>query len=326
MAHSSIGNMSNTLIETGARHMQQCRTNYDVLLSLAGDEENELVNNAHRWEMAKDELAVCCNKNLFPGAPRMATKYAYPSVITCLGHLNDKGDCPDRVKLFLACYYQFVGQFTQETISAVMLPTDDEKKDNKSFKSVQLDQDHNNKAPVNNSPDIAKQLRQFTPVGYSVTPACAHAETGDTVGSVQIGGLRTVLNGGFDVQTGDLVQMYIPHIESFLFDPETGGRIFVAADSTRTTIEDLYRGQPSSKVSDSEQNRRNFYSRGDGVKGGIGSTQRNKNGVFSIKPYIETANEFGLQYSGDKTRVFARAISSARPYEPVDIMIARQSL
>jgi hypothetical protein len=48
--------------------------------------------------------------------------------------------------------------------------------------------------------------------------------------------------------------------------------------------------------------------------------------MFSIKPYLECSNEKQHQYSGDKMRVFAKAVSSARPFEPVDIMISRQSL
>ena len=73
MAHSSIGNMTNTQIETGSRHMQQCRTNFDVLASLAGG-ENELLNNDDQWCMGKDELAVTCNKCISGNAVTTANK------------------------------------------------------------------------------------------------------------------------------------------------------------------------------------------------------------------------------------------------------------
>lgn len=66
-----------------------------------------------------------------------------------------------------------------------------------------------------------------------------------------------------------------------------------------------------------------FYTRGQGT---APNGNRIKNGMFSLKPYMETANDYQLQYYGDKIRVFARAVSSARPYEPVDIMISRQSM
>jgi hypothetical protein len=48
--------------------------------------------------------------------------------------------------------------------------------------------------------------------------------------------------------------------------------------------------------------------------------------MFSVKPYLESQNDGWIDYYGDKMRVFARAVSSARPWEPLDIMIARQSM
>ena len=45
-------------------------------------------------------------------------------------------------------------------------------------------------------------------VGYANTVGFAHANTGDTMTSVMIGGLRTVMNGDFEIFPGDLVQFY----------------------------------------------------------------------------------------------------------------------
>ena len=50
-------------------------------------------------------------------------------------------------------------------------------------------------------------------MGYSVGHAEALSDRGDTVAAVQIGGLRTVLNSPFEIQTGDLVQIFIPDVE-----------------------------------------------------------------------------------------------------------------
>jgi hypothetical protein len=320
MAQSSIGNMTNTLIETGARHMQQCRTNYDVLLSLAGETEAELLNNPNKWGMAKDELAVSCNRNIFDDAPKLATKYAYPSVITCLGSFcaDDTAKKKDPA-LFLAAYYHFMGQYSVATISKAIF---DEGRENTTFDEIE---DGVGNAQSLHVPAVAKQLRQFVPVGYSVTPACAHATTGDTVGSVQIGGLRTVMNGGFEVQTGDLIQMYLPDVESFLFN-ENGGRVSLGNPPITKAALAGRQGRAPKALDISTSRRRDFFSRINGIKGGPGGSDRLKEGSFSIKPYMETLNEEGRQYYGDKMRVFARALSSARPYEPVDIMIARQSL
>ncbi|KAJ1467032.1 hypothetical protein T484DRAFT_1756187 [Baffinella frigidus] len=291
MAHGSIGNMTNTLIETGARHMQQCRTNFDVLASMAGGEES-LLNNDDSWCMAKDELVVSCGKHITENATITGTKYAYPSVITALGALLP------REKEFIAAHYHFMGASNDEKI---LMKT-------------------------NTYPEVAKhtkkslQLRHFMPVGYSVGRACAHAHKGDTVASVQVGGLRTVINGAFEVQTGDQIQMYIPEAESCMFN-EGGGRIKCDdIEDVRTAVE----ANPADTMDKTAKQRRNFYSRGLGVK--QGSSDRVKSGIFSIKPYMESQNDGSHQYYGDRMRVFARALSSARPYEPVDIMIARQAL
>jgi len=292
MAHSSIGNMTNTQIESGSRHMQQCRTNYDVLLAMAGTED-DLLNNDDKWCMAKDELAVVCNRNMDSRTAITGTKYAYPSVVTTLGEMDS-----NEMHL-LSSHYHFMGSF----------------QNNKLVEEIYKGAESSTKA---------QQYREFIPVGYSVGRACAHGYKGDTVASVQIGGLRTVLNGEFNVQTGDLIQMYLPDAEKQLFKPNGGRRrINGLSDAKRLFSQD------EKKISEQEKKRRNFYSRGLGVGSGTkmnGKTNRVKTGMFSIKPYLESLNEDCLQYYGDKIRVFARAVSCARPYEPVDIMIARQSL
>jgi hypothetical protein len=287
MAHGSIGNMTNTLIETGARHMQQCRTNYDVLLAMAGGEEN-LLGNDDKWCLAKDELVVSCGKNMVANSVITGNKHAYPSVVTTLG------DMTEEEKKLIATHYHFMSNIKKR---------DDIKKN------------------IVAATDISKckQYREFMPVGYSVGRACAHSHKGDTVASVQIGGLRTVINGEFGIQTGDMVQMYIPSAESFMFNKD-GGRKKV---NDTTDMDDTLKDAVTNLDSGTKQ-RKDFYSRGLGIANGKGD--RVKGGMFSIKPYMESLNEDAIPYQGDKMRVFAKALSSARPYEPVDIMIARQAL
>jgi hypothetical protein len=291
MAHSSIGNMTNTLIETGARHMQQCRTNYDVLVVMAGSEE-KLLQNDDKWCMAKDELVVSCGKNLLANATISGTKHAYPSVVTTLG------DMTLEEQTFIAAYHYFAG---------TLAPGD---------KTVEDDAFIGSKAT-----DKAAQYRQFQPVGFSVGRACAHAYKGDTIASVQIGGLRTVLNGAFEVQTGDLIQMYIPDAEQYMFN-KTGGR---KEFKTTAAIAAAVKGKKGLETDKTTQQRRAFYNRGQGIAS-TGGADRVKQGMFSIKPYMESHNDKLQQYYGDRVRIFARALSSARPFEPVDIMIARQSM
>ena len=329
--------MTNTLIETGARHMQQCRTNFDVLLSLANGSDADLRDPSDKWGMAKDELAVNCNRHIFTDAPKTGTKYAYPSVITCLGALKPT---PEQMRdplqldtdpaLFLACYYHFMGQLSLPVIEAFVFDTTPAAggpvRTLMEYAKWNANPTHSgltNYPPIVQKPDIVGQMRQFIPVGYSVGHAYAHSGVGDTMASVQVGGLRTVINGAFDVQTGDLIQMYMPEVEANFFETD-GGRKFIALDSEKTDVTATMNA--AGTINTTTKQRRDFYNRGNGLVSHASSDKRLKTGCFSVKPYLETLNTGGFVYYGDKMRVFARALSSARPYEPVDIMIARQSL
>jgi len=61
-------------------------------------------------------------------------------------------------------------------------------------------------------------------VGYANTLGWAHPNTGDTMSTIMIGGLRTVMNGDFEVYTGDLLMWYWP-FELDCFEPD-GKRFF----------------------------------------------------------------------------------------------------
>ena len=100
----------------------------------------------------------------------------------------------------LVCYYHFMGAYRGVAIKDFCFPDEHE---------------------ITAS---ACQYREFLPVGFSVGRACAHGHTGDTVASVQIRGLCTLTHGASNVQTGDLIQMYIPDAEGLLFNKE-GGRL-----------------------------------------------------------------------------------------------------
>jgi hypothetical protein len=288
-----------------------------------------------KWGMAKDELAVNCNRHIFPDAPKTGTKYAYPSVITCLGAFKAPpgatvvpNSLPEDPALFLACYYQFMGQLDQKAIEAFVFDARVHPAGGAPLTLERYASHYDGTVPMFglqvSRPPIVNQLRQFIPVGYSVGHAYAHSGVGDTMASVQVGGLRTVINGEFEVQTGDLIQMYIPSVESNFFNTN-GGRKHVDIANIRKPALAAIRNTNTALHSTTKQ-RRDFYNRGNGMVPGSDLSARLKTGCFSMKPYLETLNENGHVYYGDKMRVFARALSSARPFEPVDIMIARQSL
>lgn len=73
--------------------------------------------------------------------------------------------------------------------------------------------------------------------------------------------------------------------------------------------------------------RKTYYGMGNGNYNG---KNQGKIHVAMIKPYITSRHldENGVpeHFPCDKSRIFGKAISNARPFEMVDIMIATQSL
>jgi hypothetical protein len=163
-------------------------------------------------------------------------------------------------------------------------------------------------------------IYDLVPVGYANTLGYAHAHNGDTMTSVHIGGLRTVQNGHFEIFCGDIIQWYWP-FEKHCFD-DTGNRLSLTLQDLDNPNSGLMNRDPTggriwNDRSDALQ-RKQFYERQYGQKDGVEKC------VPLIKPYKNNMKEEKRIY--DIYRVFAVAISSARPFEAVDIRISRQAI
>lgn len=126
--------------------------------------------------------------------------------------------------------------------------------------------------------------------------------------------------------------------ERVLFEDD-GGRISrdslcgVLGDLDWIKVSDfLLDGKINNKAMTSEPTgldklRQTYYGQGNGNYGG---KNQGKTMVAMIKPYIVSRHLSidGLMehFPCDKSRIFGRAISNARPYEMLDVMIGRQSL
>lgn len=84
--------------------------------------------------------------------------------------------------------------------------------------------------------DMMGMMNDYFPVGFANTLGFAHPNTGDTMTSVMIGGLRTVMNGDFEIFPGDLVQFYwyVSVIHACLFSCLTHPARSWAGPSKRT--------------------------------------------------------------------------------------------
>jgi hypothetical protein len=137
---------------------------------------------------------------------------AYPRVISNLGALNDEDDTRTAIRMirFMNHYArsiteraQIIKFFEQDRhvppqvrIRGAMTVVDEK---------CQAFPNRGNRLTTNKFMHLMSD--HFT-VGYANTVGFAHPNTGDTMTSVMIGGLRTVMNGDFEIFPGDLVQFY----------------------------------------------------------------------------------------------------------------------
>ena len=174
-------------------------------------------------------------------------------------------------------------------------------------------------------------MYDYFATGYANTLGFAHANTGDTMTSVMIGGLRTVMNGDFEIFAGDLVQFY------WCFEKDD-----FTPDGHRKPYLDIWNGNTPYNVDPSTTEKslspsvkRDAHGRESWVVRPDSQLRRTYNDLSygqrpekmkilaKIKPYMPDEENPRLN---DWYRVFGTAISSARPNEMCDIKISRQSM
>jgi hypothetical protein len=169
------------------------------------------------------------------------------------------------------------------------------------------------------------EMPEFYFVGVSVGFAYPHPLSGDTVCTTMIGGMRTVMNGAFEVDTGDIIQWYWS-AETNCFDAN-GKRFDPIAESRSQGVSKWLQLNDRTSSADSTK-RKAFYERGNGV---FTNSQTDGTVVYNAKKEVAFPKSLRIGRDGsfrlaDRMRVFARAMSGARPYEMLDIQIGRQSM
>lgn len=321
----SLAQATSTHLDSACKHIQQCRVSQDHMTKfLAVPDPDELIRNKYRYCVHKDELVLgvgrCWAKE---GCDKKFQNNAYPRVVSNLGGLSDPNGDEESfvVKLIKVMYH-----------NATSIPERDRiLKKIQNAKSADFPEDNGPYLgkPNAQNPSImifaesVPKVHDFITVGYANTLGWAHAHTGDTMTSVMIGGLRTVMNGDFEVFTGDLIQWYWP-FERRCFTKQ--GRRKPRAPILADDLPNLQVDPDSIPVEaqnvnwaldkDSQQ-RQKFFDQQYGDRKG-----REKM-VALIKPYKRDDDAPRIY---DWYRVFAVALCSARPREKVDIRISRQAL
>jgi hypothetical protein len=184
---------------------------------------------------------------------------------------------------------------------------------------------------IGTKPFLSMMYDYFS-VGFANTIGYAHPNTGDTMTSVMIGGLRTVMNGDFEIFAGDLIQFYWC-FEKDDFMPDARRKPYfdiwdgATPQNVDPSITENYHQSKAIKrdaygrevwgVRPDSQIRQSYYNLSYGQRADKMKI------VAKIKPYIPDEENPRLN---DWYRIFGVAIANARPNEMCDIKISRQSL
>lgn len=312
---ASLASATGTRLDSGCKHIQQCRVSQDHMEKLVFDSRLNLTNNKFKYAVHKDELVLGIGKCW--GDDKKFRQDAYPRVLSNLGDVcNGHHDViPNMIKYM---YHYATSISARDYLLNVVF----KKAEPSRWRDPHgLFDEKAGKMPF----DDRDKIHDFISVGYANTLGYAHAHSGDTMSSVMIGGLRTVMNGDFEVFCGDLIQWYWP-FERDCFVKGTAQRKPIGAGDLVDPYGavGLLNADPGSSGGNFEEDRfskerRLYHSREFGQPSG----PNNAKTVPLIKPYKRDEVNPRIY---DWYRVFAVALCSARPNEAVDIRISRQAI
>ena len=321
----SLASATATRVDSACKHIQQCRVSYDHMMDYVGS-SNELERNKMQYCVHKDEMTVGVGR---PWAKELHMKLplsAYPRVISNLGRIALDENHRPALKMIKYLYHFSTSLQKREEIIAGMRQTPHAIPHHNipGLAPYFIDAANN---PLDLRPFLAK-MYDFYPVGFANTLGYAHPNSGDTMTSVMIGGLRTVLNGDFEVFAGDIIQWYWTFERDCFRDDGCRKAItdpnLVVCDGNDPSIDYSQAAPVLPGALDPHQNaRRRHNDYQYGVDQDRKAPADKASHVARIKPYMRDDAQPRLY---DWVRVFAVAISSARPNEMVDIKIGRQSM
>ena len=302
----NVAQATGTRVDSAAKHQIAVRASYEHLLSWVGYDQVVLQKEKHAFSIAKDDMVIGISKPVRRNETSKGNtrNKAYPSVVSTLARMETPA------KNYLVMLYHNPSNF-QERDKFIQ---DVEKRPDvwdPTMSQVALKQ-------------IA-EMPEFYFVGISVGSAAAHPIVGDNTTTAMIGGMKTILNGAFPVDAGDVLQFYFA-AETNCFDSE--GRRLDPISGRRSEDVSIFLSRNEQNMTLDSARRKAFYDRGNGV-----FTNSQTDGTVRFGAKMEIAypkplktRRDGKKVPGDCIRVFARAMSSGRPFEPIDVLINRQSM
>lgn len=192
MAAASLGTATGSRVDSAAKHTMACKLDTKFfkisMVKEAALADNLLHQNKMKYAMQKDEIVMnTTKKQLNPTGSQ-----AYPLVITTLGDLTQ---CDEAVK-FLKELYACVSVSTFLTMAS-----------ESSVKETVHKLKEDKRAAVQT---ILYNLPDFRCQGVALGQGYASHLSGDTVATVLVGGMASVMNGHFEMQPGESARARAP--------------------------------------------------------------------------------------------------------------------
>jgi len=337
-SNPGIAAATGTRVDSSAKHTMACRVNEALMLQWCTDQtdgRNYVHNHKNKFCVHKNELVLNTSQTLNDGTTIMHNCKAYPAVVSNLGEMTSTSR-----NVLQWLYHQSPnGQdFIRNKlrIRTEFVQSVSERKNGANPCVGQVDQWQNVHGELKNMP-------YFTAQGYALGQAWASQLSGDTVSSVLIGGMQTVMNGHFECRAGQMLQWYFDFEEAMFVQTtnlESGPGREVALAGMRKAVRGPARGDGGDtassvksveavdpfKVPAMQADRKRYHDREFGALDGmpLGGRGEVKKNIPMPKPYMLRAD--GGNHYGDHIRIFAKCISGARPHEMMDIMLMTQSL
>lgn len=333
----SLASATNTRVDSSKLHFQ-CRVSTDDMLSFTEilNDVDDLKRHKYRYCIHKDEIVLCVGRPWDATLTRKRMNQAYPRVISNLGamdHNSSRGKLFHKVIAFMNHFARTVQEKNAivEALKHARIQIDFMYRSFPTGVEVQYPGNafFSQEEQESIKTSVLPYMHDFVPMGYAATLGWAHPDTGDTMVTAMIGGIRTVMNGDFEVFTGDLIQWYWD-FELQCFKPDgrrkeyinfwrntVVGGVWSCEPGNASPFFDIAQDVESSfSLAPTSEKRKNYHEKVFGQK------PRNPKVVPRIKPFMRDDQNPRMY---DHIRVFAVAVTSARPHEMVDIKIARQS-
>lgn len=332
----SLASATNTRVDSSKLHFQ-CRVSTDDMLSFTEvlNDVDDVKRHKYRYCIHKDEIVLCVGRPWDVTLSRKRMNQAYPRVISNLGamdHNSRRGRLFHKVIAFMNHFARTVQEkhAIVEALKNTTLPQAFTYREFPTGRTTRYQEDpfftDEEQEEIKNS--VLPYMHDFVPMGYAATLGWAHPDTGDTMVTAMIGGIRTVMNGDFEVFTGDLIQWYWDfELQCFKADGKRKeylnfwenrnvNGVWRCHPGNASPFFEVGNGVTNFSLPQRDEKRKNYHEKVFGQK------PRSPKVVPRIKPFIRDDQNPRMY---DHMRVFAVAVTSARPHEMVDIKIARQS-